>query len=53
MQLPSSQLVEDRAAFSGPFCACMCFDVAASFAFIAWSVRQASIFATSSSSVQS
>ena len=41
------------AAFSGPFCACICAEVFVSFAFIFGSVRQASIFATSSASVQS
>ena len=41
------------AAFSGPFCECICADVFASLAFIAGSVRQASILATSSASVQS
>ena len=43
-----------RPPLAGPFCALhLRFDVAASFAFIAGSVRQASILATSSASVQS
>ncbi len=48
-----SSFSSSPAAFSGPFCACICADVFASLALIAGSDRQVSILAISSAVLQS